>query len=130
MPTSPVQEASRRGLERIRNALAMTAARRPAMVCLISTVQATTKYHHPNHRHPPQLPPQPHLGIPLSKLSRMSNSQKRTSLCSYPPRYEKLHQFLLACSTMMSPKSSWESLRYTVRKVYELVPLKPPTPSL
>ncbi len=30
---------------------------------------------------------------------------------------------------MMSPKSSWESLRYTVRKIYELVLLKSPTTS-
>lgn len=31
---------------------------------------------------------------------------------------------------MMSPNSSWESLRYTVRKTYELVPLNVSTPSL
>ncbi len=34
MPASPIQVPSRRGLQRLSNALAMTAARRPAMVCL------------------------------------------------------------------------------------------------
>ena len=130
MPASPIQGTSRPGLERVRNALALTAARKLAMVCQQSPSfkhYQMTKYDHQIHRRPPQHPLLPLLGTPSSKLSRMSSSPKRTSLSLHPNRHAKLDHFL-ALYNMMSPKSSWESLRYTMRKIYELVLLKYPNP--
>ena len=132
MPISPIREPLRPGLERVRNASALTAARRLAMVCHKSRSfkhLPVTENDHRNRRRPLQLPLLPLPGIPSSKPLKKSSSQKRTYLRSDPTRHEHFH-YVLALYTMMSPKSSWESLRYIVRKMYKLVPLKPPTPAL
>lgn len=130
MPASPIQGTSRPGLERVRNALALTAARKLAMVSQKPPSfkhQQMTEYDHQIHRRPPQHPLLPLLGTPSSKLSKMSSFPKRTSLSFQPLRHAKLDHFL-ALYNMMSPKSSWESLRYAMRKIYRLVLLIYPNP--